>query len=201
MSWILIAGLVLLAAFGPILWLKPSAKDKRLTALRERARNKNLMVDIKPLVLLNPSAEQRVSSSGARRDPAELLAVYSLILPKRLQQISGFTLHRAPAENARPISRGAVPVEPGWFFDPEQTYPPASAWPQSWEKLQILAEQLPQDVLALVVEPRKLGVYWSESAGSDVTAVDHIATTLELMGRALADLEAQLTAQSRDNDS
>lgn len=201
MSWILIAALVLVAAFGPLLWLKPSAKDKRLTALRARARTANLTVDIKPLTALNPRAEERVSAGGAVRDHSRLVALYSLILPKQLRTISGFLLHRAPHAQEASITRAAIAVEPGWYFDPDLEYPPALGWPQSWQALQPLTDRLPEDVLALVLEPRAIGVYWAESAGSEVTSVDQIAWVLAQMSAALTELEAQHQDTISDKDS
>ena len=46
MTWLLII-LVLVVAFGPVLWLVPSKRDKRLAALRSRARSAGLIVEMR----------------------------------------------------------------------------------------------------------------------------------------------------------
>lgn len=201
MSWIVIAVVVLLAAFGPLLWLRPSAKDKRLTALRARARTLNLNVDVKALKLLNPSASERVSAGGAARDHSQLLAVYTLILPRRLRHISGFRLLRAPRAGELPASRGAVAVDAQWLFDPDSRFPPEQGWPAVWEVLAPLAEQLPPDTPALLLGAREIGVFWAESAESGDAAVTALAATLEQMAAAVSDLDQRLAVQSNNDDS
>lgn len=201
MSWIVIALIVLLAAFGPIMWLRPSAKDKRLTALRARARSLDLNVDIRPLERLNPTAEQRVSAAGAERDTSELLAVYEHLLARRLRHISAFRLFRAPGPDAAPITRAAVTVAGGWLFDPAASFPPATGWPAALQALEAHLPALPADVRALAVEPRSVGVYWGETAGRGVESVDALAATLAAMGQALAALDGQDAAADRDINS
>jgi hypothetical protein len=186
MSWIVIAVIVLLAAFGPVMWLRPSAKDKRLTALRARARSLDLNVDIRPLERLNPTAEQRVSAAGTERDTSELLAVYEHHLARRLRHTAPFRLFRAPGPDAAPVTRAAVPVTDGWLFDPAASFPPEAGWPAALSAVERHLPSLPQDVRALAVEPRSVGVYWAERAGSDIEAVDNLAQALTAMGQALA---------------
>lgn len=186
MSWIVIAVIVLLAAFGPIMWLRPSAKDKRLTALRARARSLDLNVDIRPLERLNPTAEQRVSAAGTERDTSELLAVYEHHMGRRLRHTARFRLFRAPGPDAAPVTRAAIAVSDGWLFDPGASFPPDAGWPGALRALEPHLPDLPADARALAVEPRSVGVYWAERAGSDLEAVDNLARVLTAMGQALA---------------
>lgn len=77
MVWLIVA-IVLLAAFGPVLYLRPSARDKQLTRLRESARRHGLAVDIKAVPKLDAAPQERVSASGVERHPTELCASYRL---------------------------------------------------------------------------------------------------------------------------
>ena len=56
MTWLLII-LVLVVAFGPVLWLVPSKRDKRLSALRSRARSEGLIVEMRRIPKPNPAPE------------------------------------------------------------------------------------------------------------------------------------------------
>lgn len=201
MSWIVITVIVLLAAFGPLLWLRPSARDKRLNALRTQARHLDLNVDVKSLPTLNPTPTERVSAGGAARDHSRLLAVYSRILPRRLRHVSGFRLLRAPAAGAPPISRGVVAIDVQWLFDPDQQFPPSAGWPAVWQALAPLASQLPDDVAAISLEPRQIGVFWGEGAEHGVNLVADLAAVLEQMANAVTALDERLGTLERDGDS
>lgn len=201
MSWIVIAIVVLLAAFGPLLWFRPSARDKRLTALRARARAADLNVDIKALATLNPAPNERVSASGASREHSRLLALYSLILPRRLRYVSAFRLFRKPGPTEPPVTRGAVAVDDQWLFDPDCQYPPENGWPRVWEVLAPLAIDLPADVAAISLEPRELGVYWAEGAQHDESSVTQLAALLGQMATAVAQLDEALGRLEVDDDS
>lgn len=201
MSWIVITVIVLLAAFGPLLWLRPSARDKRLNAMRAKARALDLNVDVKALPTLNPSPTERVSAAGAKRDHDRLLAVYSRILPRRLRHISSFRVFRAPPAGAPQISRGVIALDAGWLFDPDLSYPPDQGWPQVWKALLPGADSLVADVAAIGLGPREISVYWAEGADHDVNTVVQMAETLGLMASAVAALDEQLGAQEVDDDS
>jgi hypothetical protein len=70
MTWLII-GLILLAAFGPVLWLVPSRKDRHLSALREQARLEGLVVELRRLPKLQPSAHERVTAGGRVKKPVQ----------------------------------------------------------------------------------------------------------------------------------
>ncbi|MEM1229866.1 MAG: hypothetical protein AAGI15_04965 [Pseudomonadota bacterium] len=199
MSWIVIALIVLLAAFGPVMWLRPSARDKRLTALRARARELGLNVDVRPLEQLNPSAAQRVSAGGAKRDTTVLLAVYESFLERRLRHIEPFRIFRAPAGNEAPMTRAAVEVAPGWVFDPDAAYPASQHWLATLAVLAPALEELPGDVAALALGPRSLAVYWRETAGSSVETVDDLARLLGRIGAAIGQLDTTFAPASGDD--
>ena len=66
MSWIIIIGVFILAA-GPLFYFMPTAKDKRLTALRMRARQLGFTIQLDALFKLDPSADERVTAGGQAR--------------------------------------------------------------------------------------------------------------------------------------
>ncbi|MFK7915452.1 MAG: hypothetical protein AB8B93_16170 [Pseudomonadales bacterium] len=201
MSWIVITVIVLLAAFGPLLWFRPSARDKRLNAMRARARELDLNVDVQALPTLNPEPTERVSAAGVKRDHSRLLAVYSLILPRRLRHVSDFRVFRVPATDAPAITRAVIEVGSDWVFDPDQSYPPVSGWPQSWEALAPLAAELVADVAAIRLGAREIGVFWAEGAEHDVNTVAQIADVLARMVAAMGHLDEQLGIKEVDDDS
>ena len=58
MQWLVII-LILALVIGPVAYLLPSKKDKRLAALRLRARQLGLHITLSRLPKLDPSAEER----------------------------------------------------------------------------------------------------------------------------------------------
>ena len=77
MTWLIII-IILIVAIGPVLYLIPSAKDKRLEQLRTSARKQGLTVKLHQLPKLDPSADERVSPSGEIRTPTISCVGYSL---------------------------------------------------------------------------------------------------------------------------
>ena len=65
MTWLLII-LVLVVAFGPVLWLVPSKRDKRLSALRSRARAEGLIVEMRRIPKPDPAPRATRSAVRAR---------------------------------------------------------------------------------------------------------------------------------------
>ena len=122
MSWLIIT-VVLLIAFGPVLWLIPSQRDKRLAALRLAARQAGLNVEIEHLPKLNASAEERVSAGGVIRDPVVECAAYSHMLERRLYLLPHWRLLKDAQGDDGPV--------PGWTFNPvpERTNP---YWSRLW---------------------------------------------------------------------
>ena len=101
MTWLIIIG-VLVLAIGPIFYLLPSAKDKRLAKLREEARQLGLNVQISFLPKLDPDATERVSAGAAVRDARLTCAAYQLPIGKRLD-LDSFIIQRLPESPTVPI--------------------------------------------------------------------------------------------------
>ncbi|MEM1433553.1 MAG: hypothetical protein AAGG11_05820 [Pseudomonadota bacterium] len=171
MTWIAIIGLIIIVGFGPLMWLRPTNKDRRLAALRSKARSIGFSMSVKSLPRLDPAPEERVSAGGKPREATQLLAVYEWLMARRLPAMEGFRILRGPAADA--LSRPAVAVSSGWYFDPEQTFPPAG-WATLAPSLEAHLAALPGDVAALALEPRQIALYWQESAGNDPSAVERL---------------------------
>ena len=189
MSWLLI-GVILLAAFGPVMWLLPSKRDRHLTALRQQARLEGLVVELRQLPILHPSAEERVSAGAKQRNPVVECAAYSYRLPRRLKLVDGWRLRRDQPGT----------VAPGWVGDPALTDPRAalaevSQWLGDW------LAALPDDAIALELRPVSVDVYWLEKSSHDVQSVTSIAAQLLAIGGEFAALDVRKIAELTDEDS
>lgn len=191
MTWLIIA-IVLLAAFGPVLWLMPSRRDRRLTALRLAGRQEGLTVDIRHIPKINPTAQERVSAGGVIRDPVVECAAYAHTFAHRLIRLPPWRLLKAQGASDGPRS--------GWVFDPlPDTSNPY--WQRLWPSVDPLFENLPEDVIGLELEPRLATVFWLESPASGPDQVTEIAGQLrDLEGRLVA-LEEDIEAEIADEDS
>jgi hypothetical protein len=167
MQWIVIA-LVLLAAFGPVLWLLPSARDRRLTKLRGRARSLGLEVEISRLPDLAAPPAERVTAGGRRREPMLPVACYRL--PSRRK------LNRAPQWRAL-RGDGMGPVT-GWQWDRapagSQTY---------WEKMAPQLTRLPSDALGCAADAHSVACWWREQTpqGPDAALDSVFAVLVEML--------------------
>lgn len=190
MTWIVIC-IVLLAAFGPVLWLLPSPRDRRLAALRARARAEGLVVELKHLPKLNASAQERVSAAGRVREPLIDCAAYSHGMQRRLKHLPQFRIQRAEDEAGQP--------RPGWrFLDPpdsRQHLEPTLAL------LDGLIAGLPTDTLAVGIEARNLTVYWLEGVGADPQVVGSMAAYLRDFEQQLVALDDLIAEESDREDS
>ncbi len=193
MSWMLIA-LVLLVAFGPILWLVPSRRDKRLSALRARARSEGLMVEIRRIPKPDPAPEDRVSAGGRIREPVIACAAYGLALQSKLRYLPTWRLVReAPPGEPDPL--------PDWQYD---LRPEGSGRAYLKPLLGLVSgvlARLPDDVLAFELEAGRVLVYWLEKPGATVETVSRIAGILRSFEQDLRALEADIESSREGNDS
>jgi len=188
MTWLIIA-VVLLGAFGPVLWLVPSRRDRRLAALRSAARQQGLVVELARLPNLAPRAEERVSAGGQRRDAVIECAQYRRVLPAALRGLPSWRLRRGGDPTG--AAELAVSQWPGrWGFE-HAGRPPLDQRMLAERMLDATASaaaDLPEDVIAVAFEPRQLTAYWLEKPGADAEA---LAEALDRMAEALAGIERQ----------
>ncbi|MCZ6619945.1 MAG: hypothetical protein O7E57_17645 [Gammaproteobacteria bacterium] len=190
MTWIII-GLVFLVAFGPVFWLLPSKRDRRLSALRLSARTHGLVVELRRLPKLNPEPEERVSAGGKIRKPVIECAAYLWHMTNQLRFLPEARILRG--------THGTTAL-PGWVFDPE-CESRVTHMDMLLGKLANYTEGLPGDVIGIEVDARQLACYWLESPGSGVELVAGIAAGLQRLGEDLGAVDEQLKADYLGPDS
>lgn len=139
-SWlpILIIVFVVALVIGPVMWLKPSGRDRRLAALRQNAASSGLRVQMQSL----PAAEGKGTA-----------AVYfsQWRNPRRLQVGWGLELKRISHE---------AHFDGFWDWRSGRKAPAAAKGP-----LKELIERLPADATAVICNDGGLGVQWKENSG------------------------------------
>ena len=187
MTWLIIL-VVVLAAFGPVMWLLPSKRDRRLTEMRQQARQEGMTVEMLRLPKVDPLPEERVTAGGRVLQPVQELAVYQWPMPRRLKQLPTWRLLRQ-GQGIRAL--------PGWAFE-IGTKPQHPQLEASLGALGPVLAGLPEDVLALECEDRLLSAYWMESPGHGPAEVTALARLLASGSRALEDLDLDLEAKAEE---
>ncbi|MAZ45839.1 MAG: hypothetical protein CMD74_03925 [Gammaproteobacteria bacterium] len=168
MDWLLIF-LVLAIGFGPVFWLWPSKKERRLTLLREAARKEGLTVQVGSLRKLDPSALERVSASGVSRQPIIECMTYSL------HAASGLKMRRQRLR--RTISDlEEASGEVIWIDDPE-----IESSKEHFDLLSVLNNilpRLPNDILAIELDMNIISLYWLEGPAATSDTVAQLAQLL-----------------------
>jgi len=185
--WIVIA-LIMLVAFGPLLWLRPSPRERRLGRLRQRAYRQGMRVELRRLPVSDLAAEDRVSAGGKPRDTSQENAAYIRPLAGRLRMLPELRILRGDLGSSAGIA--------GWSFEAGRR--PADARLNTLlEELRPLVEKLPEDVVALQIEPLAVAGYWLEGAAASPERVDDLAARLSEIGEVLTGLDARLEADTR----
>ena len=166
MSWIIIIGVFILAA-GPLFYLMPTAKDKRLTALRSDARKLGFTIQLDGLFKLDPTPDERVTAGGQTRNTKTQCMRYQLALGQSLNHLSAITLQRIPAHPTVPVT---VIID-GWGLPADEASltkmrdQTLAAWQRQSQLLASLHGallQMPVDVLGISIDGRSLGAFWRE---------------------------------------
>lgn len=181
MVWLLIIAL-LLVAFGPILWLRPSARDRRLAALRAEGRKQGLRVEMRRYPKLDLRPEERVTAGGKHLEPLLESAVYLQPLEARLRNLPGWRILRGEE---------GLPAGPGWVFELGRR-PDHPALRSLLDTLTPQLATLPADVVALECGLLDLGAYWLERPGSGAAEVAALAAWLRQTGQRLTELDQAL---------
>ena len=196
MTWILIA-VVLLVAFGPVLWLVPSRKDKRLTALRARGRAEGLVVELRRIPKPDPEPGDRVTAGGRVKTPVLECASYGYTLKRKLRHLPGWRVVRTPESEK---SAAPDPLS-DWRYDKRPTGDARQYLTEMLELVIPLLEALPGDVVAFEIDPRMLLVYWLEKPGTTEDSVSAVAGLLKRLEGALAGLEEEISVAIDSDDS
>lgn len=179
MVWIIIV-VVLLVAFGPVLYLLPTKKDRRLAALRQRARLLGFVVELKPIAKLDPDARDRVTAGGQLRTPQHDSVAYTLGLRSKLEHLRPWRLLKGTGSPA--------PLD-GWVLDEDAFENRAVDYLETFQRL---FAQLPSDTVAVELGVRTLTCYWLERYPADEATVDALHAAMVEFGKRLTVREAQI---------
>ena len=193
MTWLLII-LVLVVAFGPVLWLVPSKRDKRLSALRSRARSAGLIVEMRRIPKPDPTPEERVSAGGKVRSPALECASYGLPLRRALKNLPAWRVVRKAAEE------GPDPFAE-WQYDQRPKGEGRAHLEQVLPLAEALLDAMPADMAAVEVSSRMVLAYWLEKPGTTEEDVPDLAAALTAFADSLSDLDEEIEAARATDDS
>lgn len=174
MGW-LIGIFVAAMVLGPILYLKPSAKDKRIAALRLSARQNNLGIKLDSIPRLDPELVERVTAGGETRQPQLACAAYQRNFgPEASVNVVGLFL-RLPETPTVPFEA----FSSGWALDATGQ----EAWNrQRSDRLDAVVREVLSDApdycLAFSLDSRFLSLYWRELADADGPEVEEIGSFL-----------------------
>jgi hypothetical protein len=179
--WIVIV-VIMIVAFGPILWLMPSRRERRLSRLRQRAYQRGMRVELRRLPGRDVAPEERVTAGGRALDTSREYAAYLMPLQARLRMLPSWRLLRG--------AQGMSPV-PGWAFEAGRR-PDHPRLDVMLETLAPLLRDLPDDVAAVEVESHSVAGYWLEGPGTTTDRVDDLAARLTDAAAALKTLDERL---------
>ena len=181
LTWLIVV-LVLIVAVGPVLYLLPNAKDKRLTGLREQARQLGLTVKITSLPKLDPPAHEQVTAGGKALQPRNACTAYKAPVRGNLSDFKEILIIRIPAEPTMPYNE----VAPGWALAAECSLPFWRSYVAAEQALEVLlaaTARLPADTLAVGLDDRYVACYWLEKARPEDSVVSDMRDVLhELTG-------------------
>lgn len=181
MVWIVIIG-IFIVAFGPLMWMLPSPRERRLAKLRQRAYERGMRVELRRLPKLELAAEERVSAGGRALDTTREYAAYLMPLDGRLKRLPSWRLLR---------HGDGSPAVPGWAFEAGRR-PDHDDLAAAVDAVAPMLAGLPEDVIAVECESLTLAGYWLEGPDTTPDRVDDLADRLEAGGRALTELDARL---------
>jgi hypothetical protein len=173
LNWLIVT-VVLLVAFGPVLWLVPSRRDRALARMRTRARTLGVTVELVALPDPDPTPQARVSAGGRPRHPTIAGVAYRYPLARATPLAPAWSIVRGPSSGP-----GAMP---GW-----QWTGAAAGLPGYWQEAAAILARVPGDVFAAEVDPGRVTLFWRERVGDQEPeeAVESLVNVL----RALAELQ------------
>ncbi len=188
MKWLIIL-LILVAAFGPVLWLLPSKSDRRLANMRTRARVDGLQVEVTQLPDLNAPAAARVTAGAQKLSPVVQCTVYRLGAREIARAAPRFRILRNATSVGPPID--------GWQWD---SAPAGDA--QYWHEVAGVVRELPDDALACAADASEVACWWRERASAEnaVATVDSLHATLQKLEQIQRAADASATADDAANE-
>ena len=156
MVWIVVA-VVVVAALGPLFWLLPSRRERRISAFRVAARRVGLAVEIASIEKLDASAEERVSAAGVPRQARLSCVAYRLPLPQPLFDAPRWQLLKSARDNHRCL--------PGWTVARESFEVPVQG--DYWQRVRAIVDALPGGCVGVEATPGAIVWYGLERLAGD----------------------------------
>lgn len=181
LTWLI---LILVAALviGPITYLLPSAKDKRLAALRLHARQLGLTVKLSALPKLDPTPQERVNAAGEKLNPEQSCVAYQLPMIHDLGVDDDIVLVRVPLAPTIVFHS----VRDGWALSQiptasEQTLADVRVLDQvlSIRRLTERLESATVQILGWHLSPRYIAIYWDEKGSVESGEAEEIRRVLD----------------------
>lgn len=199
--WLIILA-VLGVAFGPVLLLLPSRRERRLAALRAEARRLGLSVELRPVPKLDADLGERVTAAGRIRAAMHPSVRYAMPLPaapnRPTDAVAVPPQQGSPQgeEAAQPLAQGLTSRmtdnwrllrgPAGWVADADAPPPHGLA-----TQLAPLFGQLPEDAVAIDRQGGSLGCCWLESPPAQADSVARLQARLAEIAKAVAAWEAE----------
>jgi hypothetical protein len=180
MSWWLIL-LLLVAAFGPVLWILPSRRDRLLEKLRSEARRRGLLVELTQVPDLAAPPEARVSAGGKPRAPILSCTAYRQPMPRAVNHAPRWrllALTPGVTPGIAPRSGGDAGPVPGWVFDGA-----AAGDNRYWQGCAERLIRLPEVAVGVEADRNQVGVFWRERVD-----IEQIGPMLDSLADALQGL-------------
>ena len=184
MGW-LIAIFVVALVIGPLMYLKPTNKEKRISALRLAARSAGLNVKLSSVPVLDPEPTERVTAGGEFKQPEKACVAYQKTFSGDSAVPLDVLILRIPNSPTVPFD---LAVE-GWAL---------TSGIETWQNVdkkvhdvvKKVLDQAPEFCIGLGVDARFLSCYWYENGSEDGPEVaqirDFLADAEQKIGDVLA---------------
>jgi hypothetical protein len=179
--WLVIL-LLLMIGFGPVYWFRPSARERRIAGMRQRALQRGLQVELAKLPDPDPAPAARVTAGGVVKDAYVECVAYRLPDWEAIRAAES-NLLRAPAWRLRRTPHEVPGPAAGWAWDTSHASagdPALRGDAGYWREARLVLDRLPGDCLALDVGALHATCFWREQATAAGAAeqVDLIADLL-----------------------
>ena len=143
--WLIII-MIVAALIGPVVYLMPTKREKRLSEVRLLARKLGLRVSVEGIPDLNIKREELVSPSGIARSPTVECAVYRLRFDNLDDQAFSWAIYKS---NNALLGFVQAPLK-GWIWEGLEENG-LQITENYWERLEKAMDELPEQCLALEV--------------------------------------------------
>lgn len=174
MVWIIV-GVILIAAFGPIFYLRPSPRDKQIAKAREAARRAGLIVEMQRLDKLNATAPEKVSAGGKARDASYEVATYRRRLPRAPIEPPVWKMVHAPDEKRLVGDRVAdyrMQNVPRNVPDHASDY---------WDRIEALTQTAPAGTRGMEAHVEAVRWIGIEAPGEETDADEFVASVVDFL--------------------